>query len=161
MHTEFAAGLERDDAGTYPEEPAIPEVNSEHTSFARDVIVGIGEERPSDGIENGMGCTSDCHAKVTEIGTEGTAGSLYMHVDFRLSREIKPRLTQVRFHRLSSRLSRAFFACASWGIRRHRYANPIIGESRPATPCLSSRSHIEAYDQGRCWVAPSSGMQAD
>lgn len=53
MYTEFAAELERDDGRTYPQEPPMSRSEFEAYFFASDVIVGIGEERPKDGIEDG------------------------------------------------------------------------------------------------------------
>jgi hypothetical protein len=52
-YTEFAAELERDDGRTYPQEPPMSRSEFEAYFFARDVIVGIGEERPGDGVEDG------------------------------------------------------------------------------------------------------------
>ena len=53
MYTEFAAELERDDGRTYPQEAPMSRSEFEAYFFARDVIIGIGEERPNDGIEDG------------------------------------------------------------------------------------------------------------
>jgi hypothetical protein len=53
MYTEFAAELERDDGRTYPQEAPMSRGEFEAYFFARDVIVGIGEERLGDGIEDG------------------------------------------------------------------------------------------------------------
>jgi hypothetical protein len=54
MYAEFAAELERDEGRTYPQEPPMSRGEFEAYFFARDVIVGIGEERPGDGIEDGQ-----------------------------------------------------------------------------------------------------------
>ena len=48
MYAEFAAELGRDDGRTYPQESPMSRNEFEAYFFARDVIVGIGEERPGD-----------------------------------------------------------------------------------------------------------------
>lgn len=42
MHTEFAAGLERDDGRTYPQGPPMSRSEFKLYFFARNVNVGIG-----------------------------------------------------------------------------------------------------------------------
>ena len=48
MYAEFAAELGRDDGRTYPQAPPMSRGEFEAYFFARDVIVGIGEERAGD-----------------------------------------------------------------------------------------------------------------
>jgi len=48
MYAEFAAELGRDDGRTYPQESPMSRSEFEAYFFARDVIVGIGEERARD-----------------------------------------------------------------------------------------------------------------
>jgi len=48
MYAEFAAELGRDEGRTYPQELPMSQSEFEAYFFARDVIVGIGEERAGD-----------------------------------------------------------------------------------------------------------------
>jgi len=51
MYAEFAAELARDDGRTYPQEAPMSRSEFEAYFFARDVIVGIGEERSGDEVD--------------------------------------------------------------------------------------------------------------
>jgi len=51
MYTEFATELERDEGRTYPQESPMSRSEFEAYFFARDVIVGIGEEREGEGVD--------------------------------------------------------------------------------------------------------------
>ena len=102
MYAEFAAELGRDDGRTYPQELPMSRSEFEAYFFARDVIVGIGEERAGDEadgtvLDGARGVNALLAAKGDRTWTDVVAGFYYVRsiFDFRHSREMKARLTEV------------------------------------------------------------------